>query len=63
MLRTRYKEPWMARTKRKTTALPTIWEVDDELWKIINEILYQLAPPSTVGRPRTSQRVALNGII
>ena len=53
----------MARTKRKTKALPTIWEVDDELWKIIEEILYELDPPSTVGRPRTSQRNALNGMI
>src|SRR6516164_275690 len=53
----------MARTKRKTKPLPTIWEVDDELRKIIQEILNELDPRSPFGRPRTSQREALNGII
>jgi putative transposase len=53
----------MARTKRQAKALPTIWEVDDELWQIIQEILDELDPPSPFGRPRTSQREALNGII
>ena len=52
----------MARTKRKTKPLPTIWEVDDELWKIMQEILDELDPPAPTGRPRTSQREALNGI-
>jgi putative transposase len=53
----------MARTKRQAKALPTIWEVDEELWVIIQEILDELDPPSPFGRPRTSQREALNGII
>src|SRR3989304_898234 len=53
----------MARQKRQTKPLPTIWEVSDELWKIICEILDELAPPAATGRPRTGQRQALNGII
>jgi putative transposase len=53
----------MARRKRNVKALPTIWEVDDELWKLIQEILDELDPSAPTGRPRTSQREALNGII
>jgi transposase len=36
----------VARRKRKLKPLPTIWEVDDELWKIIQSILTELDPPS-----------------
>ena len=53
----------MARTKRKIKSLPTIWEVPDELWEIMREIIDELDPPATTGRPRTGQREALNGII
>jgi putative transposase len=53
----------MARKKRIVKPLPTIWEVDDELWKIVQEIIEQLDPPAPTGRPRTGQREALNGII
>lgn len=53
----------MARQKRKVKPLPTIWEVDDELWKVIQSILTELDPPSWTGRARTDQRAALNGII
>jgi putative transposase len=53
----------MARQKRKVKPLPTIWEVDDELWKIIQHILSELDPPSWTGRDRIDQRAALNGII
>jgi putative transposase len=53
----------MARTKRQIKPLPTIWEVSDELWEIIQEILDELDPPAATGRPRTGQREALNGII
>ena len=53
----------MARTRRQTKSLPTIWEVSDDLWKIIQEILDDLDPPAATGRPRTGQREALNGII
>lgn len=53
----------MARRKRKVEPLPTIWEVNDELWNIIQPILKALDPPAATGRPRTGQRQALNGII
>jgi putative transposase len=53
----------MARTKRQVKVLPTIWEVSDELWKIIQPILEEHDPPAATGRPRTGQREALNGII
>jgi putative transposase len=53
----------MARKKRPVKPLPTIWEVDDQLWEIVQEILDDLDPPASTGRPRTSQREALNGII
>jgi len=53
----------MARKKREVEPLPTIWEVSDELWEIIQQILDQLDPQADTGRPRTDQREALNGII
>lgn len=53
----------MARKKRTVKVLPTIWEVNDELWKIIQPILRELDPPAPTGRPRTDERQALNGII
>jgi putative transposase len=53
----------MARRKKKVKPLPTIWEVGDELWNIIQPILDELDPPAKTGRPRTGQRAALNGII
>ena len=53
----------MARRKKIVKVLPTIWEVDDRLWQIIQSILDELDPPSPTGRPRTGLREALNGII
>jgi putative transposase len=53
----------MARRKRSAKVLPTIWEVDDDLWNIIRISLQELDPPASTGRPRTGQREALNGII
>lgn len=54
----------MAKRKRKIKALPTIWEVSDALWTMIEPILKQLDPPrSTPGRGRIDQRAALNGVI
>ena len=53
----------MARQKKQIEPLPTIWEVSDELWEIIQNILDELDPPAETGRPRTGQRAALNGII
>jgi len=53
----------MARRKKAVEPLGTIWEVNDELWNIIQNNLAQLDPPAATGRPRTGQREALNGII
>jgi putative transposase len=53
----------MARQERKVKPLPTIWEVSEELWEIIEPILNELDPPSWTGRERIDQRAALNGII
>ena len=53
----------MARKTRKAKPLPTIWEVSDKLWMLIQAILYDLDPPAPTGRPRSGQREALNGII
>jgi putative transposase len=53
----------MARRKRTVKPLPTIWEVSDELWKIIEPILNRLDPPRQTGRHRVDQRAAFNGII
>jgi transposase len=53
----------MARQKKQVKPLPTIWEVSDELWDIIQPILDELDPPAETGRPRTGQREAFNGII
>jgi putative transposase len=53
----------MARRTKTYEPLPTIWEVNDELWEIIESILNELDPPAPTGRPRTGQREALNGII
>jgi len=53
----------MARRKKTYEPLPTIWEVNDELWTMIKDILAELDPPAATGRPRTGQRDALNGII
>jgi putative transposase len=53
----------MARTKRKLKPLPTIWEVPDELWNVIEPILGELDPPAPTGRKRIEPRAALNGII
>lgn len=43
--------------------LPTIWELPDELWARIEPILARRYPPAPTGRPRTSFRVVLDGIV
>ncbi len=53
----------MARRKRQVKPLPTIWEVNDELWSIINDIIQKLDPPADTGRKQIDLRAALNGII
>ena len=47
----------------KANHLDTIWEVPDELWAEIKQVLDELDPPGRRGRPRVDARRALNGII
>lgn len=47
----------------KSDELETIWEVPDELWDEVKEVLGELDPPKRTGRPRMDQRRALDGII
>jgi putative transposase len=53
----------MARTKRRVTDLPTIWNCPDDLWKLIKPVLDELDPPHRGHRQRTDPRRALDGII
>lgn len=53
----------MAKRKPEYEPLPTIWEVSDELWMVIEPIIQELDPPAATGRPRSGEREALNGII
>lgn len=50
----------MVRHKR---AIPTLWEVSDELWERIERLLRRLDPPAATGRQRADRRRALDGII
>ena len=47
----------------KTDELETVWEVPDELWVEIRQVLDELDPPRRTGRPRVDQRRALDGTI
>lgn len=44
-------------------ALPTIWEVPNELWERIEPILEYCYPIASTGRPRADLRLVFNGII
>ena len=47
----------------KNATLDTIWEVDDELWAIIEPILLEYWPPKATGRGTANWRGCFNGII
>jgi hypothetical protein len=47
----------------KPKALPTIWNVPDDLWETMQRVLAVYDPPPVMGRPRIDQRRALDGII
>ena len=47
----------------KTDELDTIWEVPDELWDLVEQVITEVDPPSKRGRPRISARRALDGVI
>jgi len=53
----------MAKKRQKVKPLPTLWEVPDALWEIIQPILSKRDPPAATGAPRIDQRKALNGVI
>ena len=52
-----------ADASKKPAELPTIWNVPDDLWQMMQRILAVYDPPSRIGRPRIDQRKALDGII
>ena len=43
--------------------MPTIWEVDDELWRLIKPIIGADMPRRPTGRPPADRRKVLNCII
>jgi putative transposase len=47
----------------ESSELDTIWEVPDELWAEIKQVLDEADAPSRRGRPRVDQRRALDGVI
>nr|WP_303652595.1 IS5 family transposase [Paludisphaera mucosa] len=56
----------MGRNRPQDKPLDTIWEIDDELWRRIEAILSEDAPPTPKvhgGRPRINWRAAIDGII
>ncbi len=49
--------------KKKKKALPTIWEIPDELWKRMAPLIVELDPPKETGRPRANPRNVMDAII
>lgn len=47
----------------KPETLETIWDVPDELWRILEPLIGEADPPKATGRKRVDQRKVLNGII
>mgnify|MGYP001585044511 FL=1 len=47
----------------KQGELDTIWEVPDELWEEIEQVIREIDPPKETGRPRVDARRAFDGII
>ena len=43
--------------------MPTIWEVDDELWRLIKPVIDADMPRKRTGRPPADRRKVLNCII
>lgn len=53
----------MARRKKQTEPLPTMWRVDDALWEQAEAVLAEFDPPARFGPDRIDQRKALDGVI
>jgi putative transposase len=51
------------RPMAEVTPIPTIWEVSDDLWERIEELLNEYDPPKKTGRKREEARKIINGII
>ena len=51
------------RQRKPTVELPTIWEVPDDLWAVVEASIGELDPPRRGGRPRIDQRAAFNAVI
>jgi putative transposase len=49
--------------KKKKKALPTIWEIPDELWKRMAPLILEMDPPKETGRPRANPRNVMDAII
>jgi len=43
--------------------LPTIWNVPDPLWELIEKVLAVYDPPAKTGRKRSNERQAFDGVI
>lgn len=50
-------------TDEKPETLPTIWNIPDELWSILQPLLDEHDPPAWTGRKRVDARKAFDGII
>jgi transposase len=51
------------RRRKETVELPTIWEVPDDLWAVVEAAIRELDPPRRGGRPRIDQRAAFDAVI
>ena len=49
--------------KKKKKALPTIWEIPDELWKRMAPLILEMDPAKEPGRPRANPRNVMDAII
>ncbi len=53
----------MRKKRAQPEALPTIWQVPDELWSMVAPILAELDLPKSTRRKRIDARAALEAII
>jgi putative transposase len=53
----------MRETQSDKTSAPTIWEIPDEVWPIIQRILDEQYPSKPKGHRRVDLRRVLNGVI
>jgi putative transposase len=53
----------MAKGTTDKAVLPTIWEIPDEVWPIMQTILDEHYPPKPKGHRRVDLRRVLNGVI